>query len=240
MPHCRIFVDCELGPDRDIELPDDQGHYLRSVMRLKNGDIITLFNGQGGEYSAEITLLSKSVSGCHTLEFHDADRELSPAVHIIQCANKSEKIETVLQKGTELGAAGFTIASSERSTFKLPANKLEKRLERWHRIIVEAAEQSERTAIPELVWAPSLKEVEPHGLALAMHPESARQWHELRGDIEKAAAITFAIGPEGGWSERDLALLEEKGFDRLAFGPRVMRTETAAPALLAAVQALIN
>lgn len=238
MPHCRIFIDCELAENRDIELPADQSHYLRSVMRLKPGDHMTLFNGEGGEYSAEITCLSKSASGCRTQSFHDINRELACAVHIIQCANKSEKIETVLQKGTELGAASFTIASSERSTFKLAANKLEKRLERWQRIIIEAAEQSERTAIPALTWAPSLKDVQARGLALVMHPDSATAWQALRDDIARTAEISFAIGPEGGWSMRDLAQLEASGFGRLTFGPRIMRTETAAPALLAAVAAL--
>lgn len=238
MSRCRIYIDCELTTGHQIELPAEQGHYLRTVMRRKGGDVITLFNGRGGEYGAEIEQLSKALSTCHVTDFIDVERELPVAVHIIQCANKSEKIETVLQKGTELGAASFTIASSERSTFKLAANKLPSRLERWYKIIIEAAEQSERTAIPELIWASSLKEIKPRGLALAMHPETSRSWSELRSDVQRADALTLAIGPEGGWSERDLDQLQQLGFDRLTFGPRIMRTETAAPALLAAVQAV--
>jgi len=236
---CRIYLDTPLSIGEEAAIPADQAHYLRHVMRLQNGEAVTLFNGEGGEFEASVTHLGKQGGSCRVESFRDVNREMPLRVHIIQCANKSEKIETVLQKATELGASSFQVASSERSQFKLPANKLESRLTRWQRIIIEAAEQSERTAIPDLAWRPSLQQIEVHGAAFALHPEGAAHWPAIRADFATAPEIILAIGPEGGFSQRDLETLEQMEFKSLSFGPRVMRTETAAPALLAAIQSVV-
>jgi 16S rRNA (uracil1498-N3)-methyltransferase len=240
MPYCRLFLDTDLQVGEEAEIPADQGHYLRHVMRLVSGDEITIFNGRGGEYRATISQLSKSRSSCLIGAFVDVDREMPIRVHIIQCANKSEKIESVLQKCTELGVASFQITGSERSQFKLAEKKLQSRLGRWQRIIIEAAEQSERTAIPALTWCPSLKNLQPAGSAYTLHPEAAEAWREVKESIATASDITLAIGPEGGWSRRDLETLSGLGFTPLIFGPRIMRTETTAPALTSAIQAILN
>jgi len=239
MPHCRIFSPTHLTLDTSVPIADDLAHYLRHVMRLHEGDDLTLFDGQGGEYQAHIEQLSKQHASCRTTAFMDVCRELSTPIHIIQCANKSEKIETVLQKGTELGAASFHIANSQRSALKLTGIKLEKRLERWQRIIIEAAEQSERTAMPELFWHPHLRDVPCFGQGFALHPHQAKAWQDVRQDIVHAPALSYAVGPEGGWSLDDLSLLNSIGYESMTFGTRIMRTETAAPALLAATQALL-
>jgi len=240
MPHCRIYLDQPLTVGHEAHIPADQAHYLRHVMRLVSGDSVTVFNGHGGEYEATIAGLSKQGGTCHLERFVDVDRELPVRIHIIQCANKSDKIETVLQKCTELGAASFQIANSERSQLKLIEQKLAGRLERWQKIITEAVEQSERTSIPSVAWQPSLHRLEVIGTAYTLHPESAMQWQQAKGDIIRAANITLAIGPEGGWSPRDIETLTGLGFANLTFGARIMRTETAAPALIAAIQAVLD
>ena len=239
MPHCRIYLDQPLSAGIEAEIPADQAHYLRHVMRLVAGDPITVFNGLGGEYEATVTGLNKKGGGCHLDHFVDVIRELPVRIHIIQCANKSEKIETVLQKCTELGAATFQIANSERSQFKLTEQKLASRLERWQKIIIEAAEQSERTAIPAVTWQSSLQRITAFGNAYTLHPEAATAWRDSRATIAKASEITLAIGPEGGWSRRDIETLSGLGFINLTFGDRIMRTETAGPALVAAIQATL-
>ena len=236
---CRIFIDTDLHPGLDVVIPADQAHYLRHVMRLNSGDALTVFNGRGGEYAASISALSKTHASCRMESYDDISRELPLAVHIIQCANKREKIETVLQKGTELGAASFQISASERSQFRLPENKRVARLERWRKIIIEAAEQSGRTNIPELAYRGSLGEVQVQAQAYALHPEAAVPFASIRDDLASATGISLAIGPEGGFSVRDLQSLEASGCRSLSFGPRIMRTETAAPALLAAIAAVL-
>jgi len=240
MAHCRIYTNQDLSEHQSITLNNDLAHYLRDVMRLHEGDPITLFNGKGGEYQASINQLSKQSVDCYIEKYQNISRELSLPIHIIQCANKSEKIETVLQKGTELGAASFQIAKSQRATLKLAGIKLEKRLERWQRIIIEAAEQSERTHIPTLHWCNRLSDIQCHGQLFALHPHQAKPWSDIRSQLPQAAAVTFAVGPEGGWSSDDLTILQPMGFQTLTFGARIMRTETAAPALLAATQGLLG
>jgi len=239
MPHCRIYINTPLSIGSAAEFDAEQAHYLRQVMRLKSGDRVTLFNGHGGEYEASIDSLAKQGGSCRIESFSDVNREMPIRIHIIQCANKSDKIETVLQKATELGAASFQIADSERSQLKLDDRKLQNRLERWRKIIVEAAEQSERTALPGLSWRKTLNDVELGGTGYALHPQGADEWAAVRKGIPSQTDITLAIGPEGGFSPRDLDALEKLGFTALSFGPRVMRTETAAPALLAAIQSLL-
>jgi len=238
-PRCRIFLDAELHPGQDVVIPADQAHYLRHVMRLNSGDALTVFNGRGGEYGASVGTLAKAHASCRVDTFDDINRELPLAVHIIQCANKSEKIETVLQKGTELGAASFQIAISERSQFRLPENKRVARLQRWRKIIIEAAEQSGRTSIPELAYRSSLSDVELLPQAYALHPQAAMSFASVRDSLVSVAGISLAIGPEGGFSARDLQTLQAAGCRSLAFGSRIMRTETAAPALLAAIAAVL-
>jgi 16S rRNA (uracil1498-N3)-methyltransferase len=234
----RMFTPYHLQPDMDCPLDADMVHYLRSVMRQGVGAQITLFDGHGGEYVADIVSLERDAARCHTVQFHDVCRELPLHVHIIQAANRSEKIEHVLQKGTELGAAAFTVCVSERMQLRLQGNKLDKRLERWQKIIIEAAEQSGRTRIPTLQWLPRITSLASNEqAAYYLHPEGNHSLSEYRPAIAQHQAVTLAVGPEGGWSPRDIAELQQRDFEPLCFGPRIMRTETAAPALLAALQA---
>lgn len=237
---CRLFIDHELATGNSIELPADQGHYLRSVMRLGADEPVTLFNGHGGEFRGTVEILSRDHSSIHVDSYLDVNREMPCHVHIVQAACRSEKIDSILQKGTELGAASFHIVRSERSSLKLDGNRLDKRMQRWQKIIIEAAEQSERTAMPTLTWHNKLDQTPAAGYCYSLHPETATQWRDERERIVTANEITLAIGPEGGWSPRDIELLGSLGFSNLTFGPRVMRTETAAPALLAAIQSLID
>ncbi|MDQ6978644.1 MAG: 16S rRNA (uracil(1498)-N(3))-methyltransferase [Mariprofundaceae bacterium] len=235
----RMFIPYDLQPDMDCPLDVDMVHYLRVVMRQKEGGKIILFDGRGGEYLADIVSLEHKSGDCHTVQFHDVCRELPLHAHIIQAANRSEKIEHVLQKGTELGAAAFTVCMSERMQLRLQGSKLDKRLQRWQKIIIEAAEQSGRTCIPTLQWLPRLTALPTISrAAYYLHPEGNHGLGEYFPVIQHNQTVTLAVGPEGGWSSRDMKELQERNFEPLCFGPRVMRTETAAPALLAALQAL--
>jgi len=237
--HCRIYLDADLTAHTSVNIDAEQARYLRQVMRLQAGDMITVFNGLGGEYHAELTFLAKDGGNCLLADLQDVHRELPCRVHVIQAANKSEKIETVLQKATEMGAASFQVVNSERSTLKLPDNKREKRLLRWQKIVIESAEQSERTIMPQVSWCHQLEHVKTTGAAFVLHPRASDTWEKHRADMRHMQDITIAVGPEGGWTKQDLKCLTSKGFQALTFGQRVMRTETAAPALLAAIQAVV-
>ncbi len=237
---CRLYLDQALQIGASVTLPADQAHYLRQVMRLQSGDAVVIFNGRGGEYRGHIEQLSKAHSSCLLESFADINRELAFQAHIIQAACRNEKIEAVLQKGTELGAASFQIVRSQRASLKLAGDKLDRRLLRWRKIIIEATEQSGRTRIPDLFWRDSLTSLSGEGLCIALHPDAATGWSETKRSLAIAPDISLAIGPEGGWSAGDLKALRMRGFHGLAFGSRILRTETAAPSLLAAIQAIRN
>ncbi|MDX8386940.1 MAG: 16S rRNA (uracil(1498)-N(3))-methyltransferase [Ghiorsea sp.] len=237
--HCRIYLPTALSELQSVAIDKEQTKYLGQVMRLQSGDEITVFNGLGGEFLAKINHLSKGGGECSLTEYVDVNRELSCRVHIIQAANRSEKIETVLQKSTEMGAASFQIVNSERATLNVPSHKREKRLARWQKIILEAAEQSERTAMPTVEWHDKLAHINQVGESFVLHPRDAMLWGDARERLRQANEITLAIGPEGGWSNQELEYLATQGFKAMTFGQRIMRTETAAPAMLAAIQAIL-
>ena len=238
---CRLYINQPLEIGTSLTLPSDQAHYLRSVMRLSAGEEVILFNGQGGEFLCSIEQLTRDDPSVQIESHADLNREMATRVHIVQAACRSEKIESILQKATELGAASFTIVRSQRSTLKLDGPKLKKRLQRWQTIVIEAAEQSGRTIVPEVCWLNALKNVSTQGLAFTLHPEpEATSWKEQNEAMLNADDITLAVGPEGGWSDQDIEALNAAGFSCLTFGPRIMRTETAAPALLAAIQSRID
>jgi len=130
MKRIRLFVNVPVGPGEEITLDDSHAHYLRHVMRLEYGSELILFNGRGGEYRAEIIRMGRHDVSCKVLEFNDVDRELQIGMHIVQAACRNEKIETVLQRGTELGAASFQIAVSRRSDLRLENRKCASRLKR--------------------------------------------------------------------------------------------------------------
>jgi len=238
MRACRIYTESPLDVGSDIALNGEQRHYLRHVMRARAGGRIILFNGRGGEYEAVITRLDKSEGACHIETYIAAEREMPCRVHIVQAACRTEKIERVLQKATELGAAGFQIARCQRSTLRMTGDRLDSRLQRWRKIILEAVEQSGRTRIPTLAWRESLPDIRLAGRAYALHPDGGQSWAQARGRIAAAGELSMVIGPEGGFSKHDLQILSSLNCTTLAFGPRIMRTETAAPALLAAIQAV--
>lgn len=240
MSRYRLFVPQDLTKNKEVSLGSEQAHYLRTVMRLSVGDRIVLFNGDGLEYEAELHRLHKTEAVCILQDGWNVEMELGVQVHLIQCANRSDRIETMLQKSTELGVASIQVSNSERSSLKLNPKKLQQRLERWQKIVIEASEQSQRAVVPQVDWCAQLKQVRVEGKAFILHPQAGvEQWMTFKSCVTAGETVTLCVGPEGGWSTRDLAALEALGCERLAFGSRIMRTETAGPALLAAIQALL-
>ncbi len=238
MAVCRLYVDANLEVGRDVTLPAEQRHYLKHVMRCASGDALVVFNGRGGEYHA--TLMDDG-GMCHIGGFDAVERELACAVHIVQSASRSERLEWMLQKATELGAASFTLVRSERAMLKLAGSRLEKRLQRWRKIVMEACEQSGRTRIPRVEWCERLAIVQPESdNRWFLHPDSEGSWLQVRDSFAVCDSVTLAVGPEGGFSPADIAILNRLEFRPLQFGSRILRTETAAPALLAAIQAVFD
>ncbi|MEK7645224.1 MAG: RsmE family RNA methyltransferase [Patescibacteria group bacterium] len=227
-----------IGDRREVHLHDEAlVHQLKRVFRLHAGDSVMLLDNTGFQYTAEIVSLEKTEGVFRVLEKHEPQKVKEAArqmpVTLFQSLPKKDKFEYVLEKGTEIGVSGFVPVLSDRSE-KLAINE-----ERCQKILVEASEQSERTTVPTLAAICPIDELFEKYSAdtefVAFHL-TGKQWSvELRGELFGQAAkagkrggLGILVGPEGGWTDRELGLFREKGAQIVTVGSQVLRTETAA------------
>jgi 16S rRNA (uracil1498-N3)-methyltransferase len=231
----RFFIDLPLAAQTVIDLPKDARQYMERVLRLKPGHSICLFNGQGGQFNAEF-LGSGRVE---LLDFDPMERESPLAIRLIQGISKGERMDVTLQKATELGARRISPVTSERSVVRLDEERAERRHERWSSILHSACEQCGRNRIPQL---DELQKLE-HVFREEQHPGATRivlapgGTHTLR-DIAAPTQLSVLIGPEGGLSDAEIESAIACGFTPIRLGTRILRTETAGLAILAAAQTL--
>lgn len=237
MPQPRIFVDVRLGPGAQFALAPDAAQHVGKALRLKTGDTITVFDGRGGEFEAVIQRMDKEHVDVKTGAFRDADREAPVAVGLVQGLPEADKMDWIIQKSVELGAAWIQPIVCDRSVVRLSGDRAARREAHWRRVAVAACEQSGRNRVPEV--RPTL------GFQswIALPSESARWMLEPGAPAlaTRAAPVTpieMLVGPEGGLSERERDLAAHKGFEGVGLGPRVLRTETAPLAALATIHAL--
>lgn len=234
----RSHVDLPLRIGDDIVLPEHVAAHLIRVLRLQVGDACMLFNGDGQEFDARITAVGKREARAEILAERAVDNESPLRITLLQGIARGEKMDWILQKATELGVNHILPVSSDRSEVKLDAQRMDKRLAHWRGIVVSACEQSGRARIP-VVQA-------PQPLAAAVMQRAGRGFlldpfaQASLATLGNAAleSCTLAIGPEGGWSSRDREQLLAAGFEGLRLGPRILRTETAGIAAIAALQVL--
>lgn len=204
---------------------------------MRIGDPLVLFDGSGIELSARLLALGRSPR-VEVLSVAEPDRESPLGVVLVQSLASGDKMDWVLQKAVELGASGIVPLMAERSVLKLDGERADKRLRRWRQIVVAACEQCGRNRIPAVeapVELPAFLQHPSDAARWALVPEGSRRLGML---VRPAGAVQLMVGPEGGWSERELRLLDTAGCERIGLGPRVLRTETAGLAALAAMQAL--
>ncbi len=232
-------------PEEVVKLSDEASHYAVRVLRLQGGAIVELFNGAGEAWRGELAIDGASAS-VHLQEKMEGDPAQSQAlpVLLLMAQTRPKKLDLVLQKATELGVAAIWIVPSARAVSRPDAERLEGRLERWERIVAEAARQCGRRRAPE-VSAPrsleaALEELPPWAVArwaCAVNPEQRTLSAHLR-EREAAEGAALAVGPEGGFTEEELALFEAQGFALASLGPRVLRTETAPLVGLTVIQSV--
>ena len=236
----RIHLALPLAVDARLELPEAAARHVAQVLRMRAGELLTLFNGAGGEYGAVIESVDRRAVSVRVEDFHEAERESALALTLAQCVSRGERMDYSLQKAVELGVAAVVPLLSARGVVKLDGERWEKKLEHWRGVMVSACEQSGRTRIPALApvqkletWLGSSKGM-GEGARLVLAPGAA---HSLR-ELPAAHAATLLVGPEGGLADEEAALAVRHGFTAIRLGPRVLRTETAGVAALAALQAL--
>ncbi len=234
----RLFTDQPLAPDAEVELEARTGHYLQRVLRLRPGDALVLFNGDGSDYAAEYVGGPKAKVRVRVNARLPASAESPLPLVLVQAVGKGDRMDYSLQKATELGVAAIQPLFTERTEVRLDGSRLERREAHWRGVIVAACEQSGRAKLPELRAAVSLEAwLEPpfDGLRVVLAPGADRP---LAGVNPGQEGVDVVVGPEGGFSEREREVMERRGCVSVSLGPRVLRTETAGPAALAVLQAV--
>ena len=208
-------------------------------MRLGNDDDIVLFNGDGNDYAARLSSVGKRSAVAEVLSCTPVASESPLPITLAQGVARGEKMDLILQKATELGVHRIVPVITERTEVKLDGERLEKKLQHWRGVLAAACEQSGRAVLPSLDAPLALDRFAANagaGRRLILDPHGAASLATLA--LAPGDAVTLLIGPEGGLSARDLAALDIAGFERIRLGPRVLRTETAGLAAIAALNAL--
>lgn len=235
----RVYIDQPLAPDARVNLPESAGTHLVRVLRLREGDACVLFNGDGHDYDARLLTAGKRDIEAEVLGARRIDNESPLRIVLLQGIARGEKMDLILQKATELGVAAIMPVFADRTEVRLDGERLQKRVAHWHSVVASACEQSGRARIPEVLLPCGLADaagtLAADALKLTLDPLGEHSFDTLPSD--HAAGIVIGIGPEGGWSDKDRVILHAAGFNGLRLGPRVLRTETAGLAAIAALQA---
>lgn len=239
----RFFVAPEQIKNGQVVLTGDDVKHITKVLRLEVGSEIVVLDGEGREYHAQLTELLKGKIVGKIIKETSSKVEPPILVNLIQGLPKGEKIDFIIQKCTEIGINSIKPVNTERSVVKLDTKKALQRVERWQKIAREAAEQSHRTIIPQILGLEDLQtvleDIETKGLILI--PWEAEKSLGLKEVLQKqkelmlqgtGEEIYLIIGPEGGFSEKEIKSAVTKGAIPVSLGPRILRTETAGLAAL--------
>lgn len=222
----------------------DLFHHIVRVLRLSPGDAVSLVDEKGREHKGVIDQVAKewvAVKIAMSLEAPGTDTD-APRITICQAIPKGEKIDLILQKGTELGAHDFWLFGGRRSVVRVREDQRDDKLERWNRITSEAARQCDRRTIPQVSWFPTAVEAadaSTHELRLLLwEGERERSLKGVLAETARPASVVVAIGPEGGFDPLEVRHFARHGFQPISLGNRILRTETAAIAITAILQYL--
>jgi 16S rRNA (uracil1498-N3)-methyltransferase len=235
----RLYFPGDIPAHGVFNLPAEQAHHVAHVLRLTPGAAVVVFDGRGREYPATIERMAKSVVTVRVGPARLVDRESPLVVTLAQGISSGERMDYTVQKAVELGAHAIQPLATERSVVRLSPERAVKRVAHWQAIAVAACEQCGRNRVPAVLpvatlssWLGSLA-ADAQRLTLA--PDSARTLREIG---RPAGSVLLLVGPEGGLAPREYADAQAADFQSVRLGPRVLRTETAALAALAAMQTL--
>ncbi|MGB3861025.1 MAG: 16S rRNA (uracil(1498)-N(3))-methyltransferase [Candidatus Aminicenantaceae bacterium] len=232
-----------------VLLTGKEHHHLHSVVRMKSGDNIWLFDEQGTEYLARVEFTGRDNTRLSVME-QKGKKEPPVKITLVQSLIKTGRLEFLLQKSTELGADCFLPVISSRSVVKIEG-KIEKKLERWSRIVREAAKQSGNTKVPTILPPKPLREVlreDEDGLKIFLNERGGTYLKEiLQGEYDSVkqgmgipSSVRVLIGPEGGWTQQEERDILDHGFKAISLGPQTLRAETAAISCLVLINHFWN
>ncbi|MBT3144619.1 16S rRNA (uracil(1498)-N(3))-methyltransferase [Neptunomonas phycophila] len=233
----RFYESTDIRQGEAFSLSDEVTQHVARVLRMKAGQQITLFNGDGAEHLCELTHVEKRHAEAIVIDTHHVSRSSPLAIHIGQSVSRGERMDYAVQKATETGMTSMTPLITERCEVKLNNERQDKRIRHWQQVAVSACEQSLRNELPTINAIQTLDDwlanVEAD-LKLVLHHHT----EQPLGNYPRPDSVALLIGPEGGLTEDEVSAALAAGFKPVAIGPRVMRTETAPVAAQAILQYL--
>tara|TARA_R100000322_G_scaffold145169_1_gene101315 strand:+ start:1024 stop:1773 length:750 start_codon:yes stop_codon:yes gene_type:complete len=233
----RIYSDQALSTGAKVELDPQAGNHVARVLRMQAGQKIVLFNGDGNDYVAELTQADKKRVEVVVESQRSVASESPLRVTLGQVISRGDRMDYAVQKSVELGASKIVPLVSERCEVKLQGDREDKRLRRWQQVAISAAEQCGRARLTEIAplqrlsdWLPALADDGSRKLVLHHHSE------QPLAQLDRPSHLILLVGPEGGLTPGEVDAARSAGFVPTAFGPRVLRTETAPAAALAVCQ----
>ena len=233
----RFHLDAPLRAGGVCTLSEDAAHHAVHVLRLREGDEVTLFNGRGGEFAARIASMQRLRISIDLLQHRAIERESPLRITLVQGVSAGERMDSTVRKAVELGVAEVQPVLAARSVARPKGDRAENRRSHWQKIVISACEQCGRNRVPEVQALVSLDDYQPASgtTKILLSPASELPLSKL---APAENPIVLAAGPEAGFTEEEEARLVQAGFVPASLGPRVLRTETAAVAALAALNAL--
>ena len=231
----RLWVDLALAPGATVNLSAQAARHV-AALRLRDGDAVTLFDGRGGEWSAQLLRVGRDRASARLLAWLDLERESPLTVTLALGISSGERMDFAIQKATELGVNAVRPIATLRSVVRLKEERAERRIAHWRGVAIAACEQCGRNRVPVIEPVLPLLEfvsLPAPGARILLSPEADKSMK----DLTPATTLTLLIGAEGGLTPEEHADALHYGFVAMRFGPRVLRTETAPLAVLAAIQA---
>lgn len=222
----RFFIETDLAVNTTVELTETVFHHWVKVLRAQVGETATLFNGQGGEYFVELVEVSKKTASVQVKEFNPANRTPKFKALLGQVMSKGDRMDYVIQKAVELGVSDIQLLTSERCEMRLKYDRDQKKLDHWQGVAIAACEQCGLNLVPKILAPMPLDkwlETKLPATKLVLAPNK----DEVDVLAEATPDLALLIGPEGGLSEAEILIANEKGFINWCIGERVLRTETA-------------
>lgn len=236
----RFYCPGDLSQGATRDLPEAAAHHAARVLRLTVGDPVILFNGKGGEVNAEVQAITKHRVLLRIGQWEAREAEPPVAVTLVQGLSARERMDFTIQKAVELGVAEIFPVETRRSVMRLAHERAERRVEHWQNLVISACEQCGRNRVPTVHPVSQLPDW------LGAHPAAQSELRLILSasastrlqDLRPGERVTLMAGPEGGFAPEELAMTTACAFTAVRLGPRILRTETAALAALAAIHAL--
>ena len=233
----RIYHPATLVPGKPVELSEAASNHVARVLRLAHGTPLILFNGDGGEFNTTITAIDKHVVTVTVGDFHNVEREPPFPIWLAQGISRGERMVYTIQKAVELGVSRIIPLFTEHCGVRLDGERMEKRIKHWQGVAISACEQCGRNHVPQIDLPLTLSQwlaTSENGQRFVLDPVAESTLSQLPSPFG-LGPVTLLIGPEGGLSDQEISIAKEAGYIGLRLGPRILRTETAALAALAAM-----